>query len=156
MKKVILFVCLLLMMAVAPVYATTYNFVANSAYFGYGEFSLQYTDKDNDGLFSLDELINFSGVYLYAGSVWGWTTFTQLTRVPIYDSIKSPLTDGDYDGGYNGPIWLFTVPDSPAYAAVTAISWTPYTQTAVPLPPTALLLGTGILGLVGWRRIRKG
>jgi hypothetical protein len=27
---------------------------------------------------------------------------------------------------------------------------------AVPLPPTVLLLGSGLLGLVGWRRFRKG
>jgi hypothetical protein len=26
----------------------------------------------------------------------------------------------------------------------------------VPLPPTVLLLGSGLLGLVGWRRVRKG
>ena len=26
----------------------------------------------------------------------------------------------------------------------------------VPLPPTVLLLGSGLLGLVGWRRFRKG
>jgi hypothetical protein len=29
------------------------------------------------------------------------------------------------------------------------------TVTAVPLPPTVLLLGSGLLGLVGWRRFRK-
>jgi hypothetical protein len=27
---------------------------------------------------------------------------------------------------------------------------------AVPIPPTVLLLGSGLLGLVGWRRFRKG
>ena len=27
---------------------------------------------------------------------------------------------------------------------------------SVPLPPTVLLLGSGLLGLVGWRRFRKG
>jgi len=26
---------------------------------------------------------------------------------------------------------------------------------AVPIPPTVLLLGSGLLGLVGWRRFRK-
>jgi hypothetical protein len=26
---------------------------------------------------------------------------------------------------------------------------------AVPLPPTVLLLGSGLLGLAGWRRFRK-
>jgi len=26
----------------------------------------------------------------------------------------------------------------------------------VPLPPTVILLGSGLLGLVGWRRFRKG
>jgi hypothetical protein len=29
-------------------------------------------------------------------------------------------------------------------------------SSAVPLPPTVLLLGSGLLGLVGWRRLRKG
>jgi type VI protein secretion system component Hcp len=31
----------------------------------------------------------------------------------------------------------------------------PMTVEVVPLPPTALLLGSGLLGLVGWRRFRK-
>jgi hypothetical protein len=31
----------------------------------------------------------------------------------------------------------------------------PFQLPAVPLPPTVLLVGSGLLGLAGWRRIRK-
>jgi uncharacterized membrane protein len=31
-----------------------------------------------------------------------------------------------------------------------------FLATPVPLPPNVLLLGSGLLGLVGWRRYRKG
>jgi probable HAF family extracellular repeat protein len=36
------------------------------------------------------------------------------------------------------------------------LSVTSFLLTPVPLPPTVLLLGSGLLGLAGWRRFRKG
>jgi hypothetical protein len=50
-------------------------------------------------------------------------------------------------------------------ASITAVRITGITQldliraagfATVPLPPTVLLLGSGLLGLAGWRRLRKG
>jgi hypothetical protein len=77
----------------------------------------------------------------------------------IYVFIKSLVIDN--------PLWGFTVfgiawgipPeqwDGPV--GVDAALWT-YSQipeAQVPIPPTALLLGSRLLGLVGWRRFRKG
>ena len=38
---------------------------------------------------------------------------------------------------------------------VTADRFTGLTPTGVPLPPSALLLGSGLLGLVGWRKLKS-
>jgi hypothetical protein len=46
----------------------------------------------------------------------------------------------------------FTYTNPPASWFLDDIS---VNASAVPLPPSALLLGTGLLGLVGWRRLRK-
>ena len=56
--------------------------------------------------------------------------------------IISSLGNGHYE---------FWVPISVGQAGGT---WT--TTSPVPLPPTVLLLGSGLLGLAGWRRFRKG
>jgi len=47
----------------------------------------------------------------------------------------------------SGPSWR---PDATSYFDDFSANVRP-----VPLPPTALLLGTGLLGLAGWRRFRK-
>jgi hypothetical protein len=38
----------------------------------------------------------------------------------------------------------------------TSMDYATFSASTVPLPPSALLLGSGLLGLAGWRRFRKG
>jgi hypothetical protein len=51
---------------------------------------------------------------------------------------------GTYLGGDN-----FLSTSNPGFEGVAS-------PNSVPLPPTVLLLGSGLLGLAGWRRFRKG
>jgi hypothetical protein len=53
-----------------------------------------------------------------------------------------------YGGSYSGTdhFWSDT---NPGFEGVAGPS-------TVPLPPTVLLLGSGLLGLAGWRRLKKG
>jgi hypothetical protein len=118
------------------------------------EFTLQYEDMNKDGRFSLSELIpgSFSGftyVYVYDPVPW---EIDRIYQVPKYQATVSPLTDGwpSYP-----PDWMFvrTFDNSLKFFRLPPALWT-YSQAAVPIPPTAVMLGTGLIWLV-WTRRKK-
>jgi hypothetical protein len=168
---VLFFVVLAVMCLATPmsVGADQYQFVATvkpdvpGFPSGLSSFSLTYTDLDNNQLFSWNELNagTFSGM-MFSGIDPFLITFTELSGVPNYDSIDSPLTNGGTDpalpiGIYHAPdAWLFASPDINLvpYLGVNDDAWT-YTQTAVPLPGAALLLGAGLVRLAAHARRQK-
>jgi hypothetical protein len=130
---------------------TTYLFTAaQRSGYPLPTFSLQYLDKDNDGKFSIDELVggSFSGFTAY-----GHTYNTIVTVPPYLDAPlspwNSPLTDGE------GPLytnWAFK--DASEYQGeFNPQNWIE-SQIQVPLPATAVLLGAGLLPLA-WARRKK-
>jgi hypothetical protein len=133
----------------APVQATTYLFTATSVYpLAASDFTLTYEDSGVDPRFSIGELGSFSGVVLWWNFVW--TPCPTILAVPSYDAGISPFTDGEA-----GPTWTFARGVDGYPLNWLTNSWT-YEQTeVVPLPPSVFLLGSGLLGLLGWRRFRK-
>jgi hypothetical protein len=72
-----------------------------------------------------------------------------------YISVLAEITYDEIGRGtgtvFYGPGWYA---DGTSTIDVTYII--SMTGNVVPIPPTALLLGSGLLGLLGWRRFRKG
>jgi hypothetical protein len=114
-------------------------------------FYILYNDLDGDGKFSLDELLGFSGIYIT--TYWGTHYYYDLLYAPD-GRAASPYTDDyggnwwfRYYGSYGESIEYWGWPEMFTYVNSVV---------AVPLPPTVFLLGSGLLGLAGWRRFRKG
>jgi len=146
---------MLLIAGISPSWAApvTYNFSAISNTIEGTNFTLSYTDYDNDGKFSLDELVagSFSGVQFY-WTDWGWVSYNAIRNVPSYqDNPYQRLVDGDSPGW-----WAFGPIQHPGYDEYPTMYWTLYQTSPVPVPPAALLLGTGLVGLASWRRLRRG
>jgi hypothetical protein len=94
----------------------------------------------------------------------------------IYDSgalvgSTSSVANTGTDSGTSDPVVALTIPELShgvfsLAAGSHSLTIRPYQfvmagaayfrTDAVPLPPTVLLLGSGLLGLAGWRRFRKG
>jgi hypothetical protein len=105
--------------------------------------------------------------YYFKDSTNGWQWISG--ESVIYTHLWNSDTPGynwwnpDYAGGYYAYLHTESHPFAtgwnhapwvtidPAYRGIIEITTNP-----VPLPPTALLLGSGLLGIVGWRRFRKG
>ena len=122
------------------------------------DWSLQFVDAgEPNGLCTEAEIVpgSFTGVWLKVvkgGPLEFFTTIVHLPSSQIWPfengygancfEVKTPdgfdFTDWPVEG-----LWAFTL--TPPFQA----------PSAVPIPPTVLLLGSGLLGLTGWRRFRK-
>ena len=129
----------------APVYlidATTDGLAPDPSFVNVG-FSLTYEDFNYDMLFSLDELLAFTGVFDGGGNY-----FDTLIGVPTL-----PGTSG------NGAVWSFHDSNGAlADFSAAAGAYTPFTTGAlpgsVPEPASWALAGLALLGAAAARRRR--
>jgi hypothetical protein len=104
-------------------------------------FEFLYRDWDGDGMFSLDELVLGSfRLFRTATSSGEW--YGYIVGVP-----ETLVTHGSGDGD-----WAFDGMPEGLYRP-GAVNYS-YVQTAVPIPPSALLLGAGLIPLA-WARRKK-
>jgi hypothetical protein len=116
-------------------------------------FALSFTDSDNDGVYTPSDGDHFVPRSL----VWsgGWHGFNGVLTELVYapSNAYCPYTS---DGGGGGKNWVFSGPGSDETFDTTIFPLT-YTRTssAVPCPPAAYLLGSGLIPLA-WARRKKG
>jgi hypothetical protein len=121
------------------------------------------------------------GVSSAGGHVWAWNG-VQLTNGATYGPIYPPTWYYGIPGGQSsygnqdGPYWSDISVNAGSFTLIfseglesrgTGGDWSSYVQpkyiwveaaelSPVPLPSALLLLGSGLAGLAGWRRFRKG
>ena len=118
----------------------------------YGDFSLIFDDLDGDTMFSIDELVTFSGVTLPS---YGNTFFPDL----LFPALVLGFTDGP---GASGSYWGFGHPTQSAatvqpgnFDLTRTLVAAPDSPSIVPLPPALLMLVAALGGLAALRRRRS-
>lgn len=106
-------------------------------------FSLTYEDVDLDGLFSLGELLAFTGFTDAMGSFFG-----------LLEAV--PSVPGIITGSGAGDVWTFG--DGVASVSFGAARFTPFVQSAgvIAAPGSAALLAAALLALTTLRRQPAG
>lgn len=136
MKKLFLALSVVVLLA-SNAMATSYTVIADSHNSFYSDFSITF--ESTDTTFTLDEYTSFSGVT--CGSTF-------------YDDLRAlwDLTFADFD--FEGEsYWLFGVGDTSDRAYVNSNAWNFSLQgPATPIPGAVWLLGSGLVGLVGFRK----
>jgi hypothetical protein len=154
---------------VAPASADLYTVHVNATGFG-GPVSAIQADLN----FNFDPTVTT----VVTGVVQSMTNLVATGIGPLTPTVNNSIYNGIFPGhvfvsystpddrlilGEFGFPWTFTttpITTAAYYVKVTEghyIGWlaSNATATVVPLPPAVLLLGTGLLGLVGWRGFRK-
>jgi len=95
------------------------------------------------------------GYYGHALTIWGYDYSNgQYTGVYVTDSDDNVTALQHYTVSWNSSAGWYYLTDY--YSGQWFIGGVEgLAQNPVPLPPTLLLFGSGLLGLVGWRRFRK-
>lgn len=98
--------------------------------------AIQYKNGVFNGFFFVTDFIYQGNPYRFddEGGTWSIKLLDHLGGSPV------PLTSAKVSGKLN--------------FSLTNVQ--PFTPAPVPVPPTLLLLGSGLLGLAGWRRFIKG
>jgi hypothetical protein len=166
-----------------PADATTYLFTAtwnpgSEGTNSWSSFSFQYNDNNPvDGKVSLTEInmSTFTGVtkkdssgtvLFYSDTIYGVPVPPALQPDNVFPKDPVILADqitvgsGTGSGGEMIPpqlcyAWNFAPGTHGSDIGMAGVLYFTESQVVVPIPPTALLLGSGLLGLVGWRRFRK-
>ena len=113
----------------------------------FSSFSLLFSDSDYDGVFSPNELTNFSGIQYFPSG----TAYTQIIEAPdIVDIADGGNSDWIFASSAGDQI--FAAPDSFNYRRLIVDPPPP-----TPLPPAFALFasGLGAMGLIGWLRRKK-
>lgn len=123
--------------------ATVYEFEATSISPKVDSFSVTYEDLDGDMLFSIDELLSFSGVQFNVHSNSYFDTLTGVRTVAGY-------TDGG-DASWN----FGQTTGTRAGRAFDLFSYS-VTPSVVPLPAAGFMLLAGLGGIAALRRRKRG
>ena len=119
--------------------ASLYDLHADSQYGHLSDFTIRFND-DGDTMFQLPELVSWTGMASYG------VLYDILHGVP---DISGFATEG---GTAYDTRWHFQASSGGYVAWLDQTNWDYTKNEVVPLPPPLILLGSGLIGLLAFRR----